>query len=60
VGRRLVAWAWQKAGVPFTYGYRFEEINGAAFSFYEWGSQRAVAPGAERGDARTTRSSSLR
>ncbi|MGH9920150.1 MAG: hypothetical protein ACRD6W_14955, partial [Nitrososphaerales archaeon] len=33
----FAAWAWQKAGVPFTYGYGPGEINGAAVSFYEWG-----------------------
>ncbi len=33
----FAAWAWQKAGVPFTYGYGTGEINGAAVSFYEWG-----------------------
>jgi len=33
----FAAWAWQKAGVDFTYGYGPEEINGAAASFYEWG-----------------------
>ena len=31
------AWAWQKAGVQFTYGYGSGEINGDAVSFYEWG-----------------------
>jgi hypothetical protein len=38
----FAAWAWRKAGVPFTYGYDPGEINGAAASFYEW----AVAHGA--------------
>jgi hypothetical protein len=33
----FAAWAWQKAGVQFTYGYGPDEINGAAASFYEWG-----------------------
>ena len=33
----FAAWAWQKAGVRFTYGYGPGEINGAAVSFYEWG-----------------------
>ena len=33
----FAAWAWQKAGVPFTYGYGPGEINGGAVSFYEWG-----------------------
>jgi hypothetical protein len=33
----FAAWAWQKAGVDFTYAYSPEGINGAAVSFYEWG-----------------------
>lgn len=33
----FAAWAWQKAGVPFTYGYGLGEINGGSASFYEWG-----------------------
>ena len=33
----FAAWAWQQAGVQFTYGYGPGEINGAAVSFYEWG-----------------------
>jgi hypothetical protein len=33
----FAAWAWQKAGVHFTYGYDTGQINGAAVSFYEWG-----------------------
>jgi hypothetical protein len=33
----FAGWAWQKAGVHFTYGYGPAEINGAAVSFYEWG-----------------------
>jgi hypothetical protein len=33
----FAAWAWQAAGVHFTYGYGPAEINGAAVSFYEWG-----------------------
>ena len=37
----FAAWAWQEAGVQFTYGYGPGEINGAAVSFYEW----AVANG---------------
>jgi hypothetical protein len=37
----FAAWAWQIAGVHFTYGYGPTEINGAAVSFYEW----AVANG---------------
>ncbi len=32
----FAAWAWHKAGVVFTYGYRPGDINGAAVSFYEW------------------------
>jgi hypothetical protein len=33
----FAAWAWQKAGVRFTYGYSPREINAGAVSFYEWG-----------------------
>ena len=33
----FAAWAWQEAGVKFTYGYVGGEINGGAVSFYEWG-----------------------
>jgi hypothetical protein len=33
----FAAWAWQLAGVDFTYGYDPAQINGAAVSFYEWG-----------------------
>jgi hypothetical protein len=32
----FAAWAWQKAGVHFAYGYGPRQINGAAVSFYEW------------------------
>jgi hypothetical protein len=32
----FAAWAWQNAGVHFTYGYGRAEINGAAVSFYAW------------------------
>lgn len=32
----FAAWAWQKAGVSFTYGYNSDEINAGAASFYEW------------------------
>jgi hypothetical protein len=32
----FAAWAWQKAGARFTYGYDPGEINGAAASFYQW------------------------
>jgi hypothetical protein len=37
----FAAWAWQEAGVDFTYGYGPGQINAAAVSFYEW----AVANG---------------
>jgi hypothetical protein len=37
----FAAWAWQKAGVQFTYGYNPGDINAGAVSFYEW----AVANG---------------
>ena len=33
----FAAWAWQKAGVQFTYGYGPGQINGGGVSFYEWG-----------------------
>lgn len=33
----FAAWAWQKAGVQFTYGYGPGEINGGAVSFYKLG-----------------------
>ncbi|HWD54313.1 MAG TPA: hypothetical protein VG346_04285 [Acidimicrobiales bacterium] len=33
----FAAWTWQLAGVPFTYGYGPDQINGGAVSFYEWG-----------------------
>ena len=33
----FAAWAWQRAGVHFTYGYSPGDISGAAVSFYEWG-----------------------
>ena len=33
----FAAWAWQKAGVDFAYGYEPGQINGSAVSFYEWG-----------------------
>jgi hypothetical protein len=33
----FAAWAWQKAGVQFTYGYDPGQVNGGAASFYEWG-----------------------
>jgi hypothetical protein len=33
----FAAWAWQEAGVRFTYGYGPGEVNGGAVSFYDWG-----------------------
>jgi hypothetical protein len=33
----FAAWAWQKAGVPFSYGFSSGEINAGAASFYSWG-----------------------
>lgn len=33
----FAAWAWQKAGVPFSYGFGLGDINAAAASFYAWG-----------------------
>ncbi len=33
----FAAWAWQKAGVRFTYGYGAGQIDGGAASFYKWG-----------------------
>jgi hypothetical protein len=33
----FAAWAWQQAGVPFTYGFGPAEINAGAASFYSWG-----------------------
>jgi hypothetical protein len=33
----FAAWAWQTAGVQFTYGYGPGEINAGAVSFYAWG-----------------------
>jgi hypothetical protein len=33
----FAAWAWHKAGVPFSYGFDSGDINAAAASFYEWG-----------------------
>ncbi|MCL2419129.1 MAG: CHAP domain-containing protein, partial [Conexibacteraceae bacterium] len=38
----FAAWAWQQAGVRFTYGFGPGDINAGAVSFYEW----AVANGA--------------
>ncbi len=36
----FAAWAWQTAGVQFSYGYAPGEINGAAASFYQWAVRR--------------------
>lgn len=33
----FAAWAWQKAGVRFSYGFGPDEINASAASFYAWG-----------------------
>jgi hypothetical protein len=33
----FAAWAWRRAGVPFSYGFGPGEINAAAASFYSWG-----------------------
>jgi len=33
----FAAWAWQRAGVDFTYGYEPGDINAGAASFYLWG-----------------------
>ena len=33
----FAAWAWQRAGVPFTYGYGPGDLNAGAISFYRWG-----------------------
>ncbi len=33
----FAAWAWQQAGVPFTYGFGAGDLNARAASFYEWG-----------------------
>jgi hypothetical protein len=33
----FAAWAWQLAGVPFSYGFGPAEINAGAASFYSWG-----------------------
>lgn len=32
----FAAWAWQQAGIHFTYGYSPRDINAAAISFYDW------------------------
>lgn len=33
----FAAWAWQRAGVQFSYGYGRDQIDAAAASFYVWG-----------------------
>ena len=33
----FAAWAWRRAGVPFSYGFGPGEINAGAASFYSWG-----------------------
>lgn len=33
----FAAWAWHKAGVPFSYGFSPGDINAGAASFYSWG-----------------------
>jgi hypothetical protein len=33
----FAAWAWNMAGVSFTYGFGSGDINGGAASFYQWG-----------------------
>lgn len=33
----FAAWAWRKAGVPFSYGFSRGDINAGAASFYSWG-----------------------
>jgi hypothetical protein len=38
----FAAWAWQNAGVHFSYGYARGEINGAAASFYQWAIRRGA------------------
>ncbi len=37
----FAAWAWQKGGISFTYGYGSGQLNGGSISFYNW----AVANG---------------
>jgi hypothetical protein len=50
----FAAWAWQKAGVQFTYGYGPGEISGARRQLLRVGRrQRRVAPGDERIRGRT-------
>jgi hypothetical protein len=45
----FAAWAWQVAGVRFTYGYGAGDINGAAVSFYDWGIAHGTWHPATRG-----------
>jgi hypothetical protein len=45
----FAAWAWQTAGVHFTYGYGPGQINGAAVTFYEWGVANGEWHRAKRG-----------
>jgi hypothetical protein len=33
----FAAWVWQRAGVPFSYGFNPGQINAGAASFYTWG-----------------------
>jgi CHAP domain len=33
----FAAWVWQRAGVPFSYGFDPGQINAGAVSFYTWG-----------------------
>ncbi|MGH2861207.1 MAG: CHAP domain-containing protein [Solirubrobacteraceae bacterium] len=33
----FAAWAWQHAGVPFSYGFSPGDIDASAASFYAWG-----------------------
>ena len=33
----FAAWSWRVAGAHVPYGYGFDELNGAAASFYTWG-----------------------
>src|SRR5581483_5105133 len=38
----FAAWAWQKAGIRFAYGYGPGELNASAVSFYEWGVEHGA------------------
>lgn len=33
----FAAWAWRRAGAPFSYGYGTDQLNAGAASFYTWG-----------------------